>query len=105
MTTTNGIIRLVLKSFNRKLLDSALTKILGLINTTGPGSTTGPVKLPCQIKKFSVLRSPHIDKDSRDQLEIRTHKRLIDIGPLRAKILELLMRVELPAEVVIEVKT
>ena len=64
----------------------------------------GPVPLPTQIRKFTVIRSPHIDKDSREQFEIRTHKRLIDILEPTSRTVETLMRLQLPAGVDIEIK-
>ncbi|AGO28353.1 30S ribosomal subunit protein S10 [Candidatus Tremblaya phenacola PAVE] len=97
-------IRLMVKSHNRKLLNEAVTKILTLAASTG-SKTGGAVSLPTKIKKLSVLRSPHIDKDSRDQLEMRTHKKLITVSTLQTKTLEQLMRTELPPEINIEVKT
>lgn len=104
MKATPKEIRLQLKSYNRKLLDGAVTKILTLVSTSG-ASAGGAVSLPTQIQKFSILRSPHIDKNSRDQLELRTHKRLLNVTTFSTKILELLMRMELPAEVSIKVET
>jgi small subunit ribosomal protein S10 len=96
-------IRLMLKSHNRKLLGEAVNKILTIAASTG-SRTGGAISLPTRTKKFSVLRSPHIDKDSRDQLEMRTHKKLIIASSLQTRTLELLMRTELPPEVNIEVK-
>lgn len=104
MTMTSGTVRLLLRSFNRKVLDKALTKILELVNVADPNAV-GVVTLPSRIRKFSVLRSPNGDKDSQEQFEIRTHKRLVEFKPLKAKTLELLMRIELPAEVDVIVKT
>ncbi len=71
-------IRIVLKAFDSRLLDSAVGSILETVNRTG-AEIAGPIPLPTRINRFTVLRSPHIDKKSREQFEIRTHKRLIDI--------------------------
>ena len=96
-------IRIRLKAFDHKILDQSAQQIVETAERTG-ASVAGPVPLPTRIEKFTVLRSPFIDKDSREQFEIRTHKRLIDILDPAAKTVDALMRLSLAAGVDIEIK-
>jgi small subunit ribosomal protein S10 len=86
------------------VLDQSARKIVEEAERTG-AQTVGPVPLPTRIEKYTVMRSPFIDKDSREQFEIRTHKRLIDIIEPSAKTLDSLTRLNLPAGVVVEIKS
>jgi small subunit ribosomal protein S10 len=96
-------IRIRLKAFDHRLLDQSARQIVDAAERTG-AQVVGPVPLPTRIEKFTVLRSPFIDKDSREQFEIRTHKRLIDVVEPGSKTVDQLMRLQLPAGVDIEIK-
>ncbi|MBM4405270.1 MAG: 30S ribosomal protein S10 [Chloroflexi bacterium] len=96
-------IRIKLKAFDHRLLDQSATQIVDAAEKTG-AAVAGPVPLPTGIKRFTVVRSPHIDKDSREQFEIRTHKRLIDVLEPTSKTIDALTRLNLPAGVDIEIK-
>ncbi len=96
-------IRVCLKAFDHKLLDQSVKEIVETVKRTG-ARVAGPVPLPTRIQKFCVLRSPHIDKKSREQFEIRTHKRLVDILEPTQQTVDALMRLELPAGVEVEIK-
>jgi len=96
-------IRIKLKSFDHRLLDQSAVQIVESAESTG-AAVSGPVPLPTHIQKFCVIRSPFIDKDSREQFEIRTHKRLIDILDPNSKTIETLTRLNLPSGVDIEIK-
>jgi small subunit ribosomal protein S10 len=96
-------IRIRLKAYDHRVLDQSVQKIVDAAERTG-AVVVGPVPLPTRIEKFTVNRSPFIDKDSREQLEIRTHKRLIDVLEPSGKTIETLMRLNLPAGVDIEIK-
>ncbi|HTI13901.1 MAG TPA: 30S ribosomal protein S10 [Dictyobacter sp.] len=96
-------IRIRLKAFDHRILDQSAALIVDTAQQTG-ARVSGPVPLPTQIEKYTVMRSPFIDKDSREQFEIRTHKRLIDIIDPTNKTVEALTRLNLPAGVDIEVK-
>lgn len=96
-------IRIRLKAFDHKLLDQSATKIVETAKRTG-SSVSGPIPLPTEKNIYTILRSPHVNKDSREQFEMRTHKRLIDILEPSSKTMESLMRLELPAGVDIEIK-
>ena len=97
-------IRIRLRAYDHRMLDDSLNKIVETVRRSG-ASIAGPVLLPTQIKKYTVLRSPHTDKKSRDQFEIRVHKRLIDIVDPTSKTVEELMKLDLPAGVEVEIKT
>jgi small subunit ribosomal protein S10 len=86
------------------MLDESLAKIVETVQRSG-SSIAGPVLLPTQIRKYTVLRSPHTDKKSRDQFEMRIHKRLVDILDPTSKTVEELMKLDLPAGVEVEIKT
>jgi small subunit ribosomal protein S10 len=96
-------VRIRLKAYDHRILDQSATLICEAAERTG-AAVAGPVPLPTEIKKFCVIRSPHIDKDSREQFEIRTHKRLIDVLEPSSKTIDTLMRLNLPAGVDIEIK-
>mgnify|MGYP001499016116 CR=1 FL=1 len=96
-------IRIRLKAFDHKILDQSADQIVETAERTG-AAVAGPVPLPTHIRKFTVNRSTFIDKDSREQFEMRTHKRLIDIIEPTSKTVDALMRLNLPAGVDIEIK-
>ncbi|MFL5734687.1 MAG: 30S ribosomal protein S10 [Chloroflexia bacterium] len=100
---TKQKIRIRLKAFDHKILDQSAVQIVETAERTG-ALVAGPVPLPTKIEKFSVIRSPFIDKDSQEQFEIRTHKRLIDILEPTQKTINALMRLNLPAGVDVEIK-
>ena len=97
-------IRIKLKAYDHKILDNAVTKIVETIKRTG-GDIVGPVPLPTEIEKFTILRAVHIDKDSREQFERRTHKRLIDIKNPSKETIDALAHLDLPSGVDIKIKT
>jgi small subunit ribosomal protein S10 len=96
-------IRIKLKAYDYKLLDNAVRDIVNTAKRTG-ASIVGPVFLPTRIEKYTVTRSPHVDKRSREQFEIRTHKRLIDIYEHNPQTIDALMKLELSAGVDVEIK-
>ena len=96
-------IRIRLKAFDHKVLDQIASKIVETAKKTG-ATVSGPVPLPTENAVYTVLRSPHVNKDSREQFETRTHKRLIDITEHTNKTVEALMRLDLPSGVEIEIK-
>lgn len=96
-------IRIRLKAFDHRLLDGSAEQIVETARRTG-ALVSGPIPLPTERTVFTVLRSPHVHKDSREQFEMRTHKRLIDILEPTSKTVDALMRLDLPAGVDIEIK-
>ena len=96
-------IRIKIKGFDHKLVDQAAEQIVDAIERTG-AVVSGPIPLPTQIKRFSVIRSPFIDKDAQEQFEIRTHRRLIDIGETTSKTVDALTGLNLPSGVEIDIK-
>jgi small subunit ribosomal protein S10 len=96
-------IRIKLKGFDHKLVDQAAEQIVEAVERTG-AVVSGPVPLPTHIQRFSVIRSPFIDKRSQEQFEIRTHKRLIDIIETSSKTIDSLTGLNLPAGVEIDIK-
>ena len=96
-------IRIRLKGYDHRILDQAASQIVEAVEATG-AVVSGPVPLPTRIQKFSVIRSPFIDKDSQEQFEIRTHKRLIDIIETTSKTIDALTRLNLPSGVDIDIK-
>lgn len=96
-------IRIKLKAYDHKILDQSAMKIVQAVERTG-AVVAGPIPLPTEIAKYTVLRSPHVDKKSREQFEMRTHKRLIDIIDPNPKTVDALMHLDLPAGVDIEIK-
>jgi small subunit ribosomal protein S10 len=100
---TSQKIRIRLKAYDHKLLDQSATEIVDTARRTG-AKVAGPIPLPTSINKFCVLRSPHIDKKSREQFEIRTHKRLLDILEPTQQTVDALMKLDLSAGVDVEIK-
>jgi small subunit ribosomal protein S10 len=96
-------IRIRLKAYDHRVLDQAADKIVDTARRTS-ARTAGPIPLPTEINKMTVIRSPFIDKDSREQFEMRTHKRIIDILDPNPRAVDALMRLNLPAGVSIEIK-
>ena len=96
-------IRIRLKAFDHRVLDVSAKEIVGTAKRTG-AEVRGPIPLPTRIEKFTVLRSPHVDKKSREQFEIRTHKRLLDILEPTPQTLDALMKLDLSAGVDVEIK-
>ena len=96
-------IRIRLKAFEHKTLDESVAKIIEAAKSTG-AKVVGPVPLPTEKQVYTILRSVHKDKDSREQFEMRTHKRLIDIVNPTAKTVDTLTRLDLPSGVDIEIK-
>ncbi len=96
-------IRIKLKAYDHRVLDKSVREIVETAERTG-AAVVGPIPLPTRIERFTVMRSPFTDKDSREQFEIRTHKRLIEIVDPGAKTIDNLTRLNLPAGVDIEIK-
>jgi len=96
-------IRIKLKGYDHKILDQSVGQIVEAVERTG-AIVSGPVPLPTRIQRFSVIRSPFIDKDSQEQFEIRTHKRLIDITETTSKTIDALTKLDLPSGVEIDIK-
>ena len=96
-------IRIKLKAYDHRVLDQSTTEIVDTAKRTG-ARVAGPIPLPTIINKFTVLRSPHVDKKSREQFEIRTHKRLMDILDPTPQTVDALMKLDLPAGVDVEIK-
>jgi small subunit ribosomal protein S10 len=96
-------IRLILKSFDHQLLDSAVKQIVLTAKRTG-SSVLGPVPLPNKSRCFTVLRSPHVDKKSREQFELTTHKRILDIVSPGEQTMDALMRLNISAGVDVEIR-
>ncbi len=97
-------IRIRLKAYDYKLLDQSTFEIVNTAKRTG-ARVAGPIPLPTRINKYTVLRGPHVDKKSREQFEIRTHKRLIDILDPTQQTLDALMKLDLSAGVDVEIKS
>ncbi|MCK9555128.1 30S ribosomal protein S10 [bacterium] len=97
-------IRIKLKAYDHKVLDQSAQEIVEVAKRTG-ASVSGPIPLPTRIEKYTVLRSPHIDKKSREQFETRTHQRLLDIVNPSAKTVDELKKLNLPAGVDINIKS
>ena len=95
-------IRIKLKSYDHNLVDKSADKIVKTVKTTG-AVVTGPIPLPTHKKIFTVLRSPHVNKKSRDQFEIRTHKRLLDIVDPTPQTVDALMKLDLAAGVDVQI--
>jgi small subunit ribosomal protein S10 len=96
-------IRIRLKAFDHRVLDQSAKEIVNTAQRTG-AQVRGPIPLPTRIEKFTVLRSPHIDKKSREQFEIRTHKRVLDIVEPTQQTIDALMKLDLAAGVDVEIK-
>ena len=100
---TNQNIRIRLKAFDHKLIDRSAREIVDTAKRTG-ATVKGPVPLPTKIERYTVLISPHVNKDARDQYELLTHKRLMDIVDPTAKTVDALMKLELPAGVDVQIR-
>ena len=99
----NQSIRIRLKAFDHRVLDQSTGEIVNTAKRTG-AQVRGPIPLPTRIERFTVNRSPHIDKESREQFEIRTHKRLLDIVDPTPQTVDALMKLDLAAGVDVEIK-
>lgn len=99
----NQVIRIKLQAYDHRLLDQSVREIVGTAKRTG-ARVRGPVPLPTRIQRYTVNRSPHIDKKSREQFEMRTHKRLIDIVDWLPQTVDALMKLDLASGVDIEIK-
>jgi small subunit ribosomal protein S10 len=99
----NQKIRIKLKAYDHKLLDQSVREIVDTARRTG-ARIAGPIPLPTKISKFTILRSPHVDKKSREQFEVRTHKRLVDIYDPTPDTVDALMKLELASGVDVEIK-
>ena len=97
-------IRIRLKAYDHKLLDQSAREIIDTARQTG-AKVAGPIPLPTRISRYTVLRSPHVDKKSREQFEIRIHKRLLDILEPAQQTLDALMKLDLSAGVDVEIRT
>jgi small subunit ribosomal protein S10 len=100
---TEQKVRIKIKSFDHRLADQAIRQIIDAVERTG-AIVVGPVPLPTHIEKFCVIRSPNIDKDSREQFEIRTHKRLVDVLQPSSKTIDALSQLDLASGVEIDIK-
>jgi len=100
---TNQTIRIRLKAFDHRLIDKSAREIVDTAKRTG-ATVRGPVPLPTKIERYTILISPHVDKDARDQYELLTHKRLLDIVDPTDKTVDALMKLELPAGVDVQIK-
>jgi small subunit ribosomal protein S10 len=96
-------IRIRLKAYDHEIVDQSTKKIVETVVRT-QAKVRGPVPLPTEVRRFTVIRSPHVDKDSREHFEMRIHKRLLDIVEPTSKTVESLQRLDLPAGVSIEIK-
>ena len=101
--TTSQRIRIRLKAFDHRLIDQSAREIVETAKRTG-AQVRGPIPLPTKMERFTVLISPHVNKDARDQYELRTHKRLMDIVDPTDKTVDALMKLDLPAGVDVEIK-
>ena len=99
----NERIRIRLKAYDYRILDQSTTEIVDTAKRTG-ARVAGPIPLPVKTERWTVLRSPHVDKKSREQFELRTHKRLLDINDSRPQTMDALTKLDLPAGVDVEIK-
>ncbi len=102
-TTSSQRIRIRLRACDHRILDSSVAKIVETARRTG-AVISGPILLPTKIKKYTILRSPHVDKKSREQFEMRIHKRLIELKSPTSRTVDELMKLDLPAGVDVEIK-
>ena len=102
-TTASQRIRIRLRACDHRILDSSVAKIVETARRTG-AVISGPILMPTKIKKYTVLRSPHVDKKSREQFEMRIHKRLIELKSPTSRTVDELMKLDLPAGVDVEIK-
>ena len=96
-------IRIKMKSYDHRLLDKSVVEVVNVAKRTG-ARVVGPIPLPTKISRFTVLRSPHVDNKSREQFEIRIHKRLLDIMEPSPKTVDMLSKLDLPAGIDVEIK-
>ena len=96
-------IRIRLKAFDHRILDKSAADIVETAKRTG-AEVRGPIPIPTRIRKFCVIRGPHVNKDSREQFEIRTHKRMLDIQRPTPQTVDALMKLDLPSGVDVEIK-
>ncbi|MBI2351194.1 MAG: 30S ribosomal protein S10 [Deltaproteobacteria bacterium] len=96
-------IRIKLRAYDHRILDQSASEIVNSVKRSG-AKVVGPIPLPSEIEVYTVLRSPHVDKKSREQFQIKTHKRLLDILEPTAKTIEALKKLDLPAGVDVEIK-
>ena len=96
-------IRIRLKAFDHRILDKSTRDIVATAKRTG-ANVRGPIPLPTRIQKFCVIKGPHVNKDSREQFEMRTHKRLLDIDSPTPQTVDALMKLDLPSGVDVEIK-
>ena len=101
--SANQNIRIKLKAFDHKLIDQSAVEIVETAKRTG-ARVRGPIPLPTKMERFTILTSPHVDKDARDQYEIRTHKRIMDILDPTDKTVDALMKLDLAAGVDVQIK-
>ncbi len=102
-STAGQTIRIRLKAYDHEVIDQSAKKIVETVLRT-QAKVRGPVPLPTEIRKYTLIRSPHVDKDSREHFEMRVHKRLIDIVELSSKTVDSLQRLDLPAGVDVEIR-
>ena len=100
---SNTKVRIKLRAYDHKILDNACAKIIETVKRTG-GEVSGPIPLPTEVEKITILRAVHKYKDAREQFEIRTHKRLIDIESPSKETIEALAHIDLPSGVEIQIK-
>jgi small subunit ribosomal protein S10 len=100
---SNQRIRIRLKAFDHRLIDKSAAEIVETAKRTG-AQVRGPIPLPTKMERFTILTSPHVDKDARDQYEIRTHKRLMDIVDPTDKTVDALMKLDLAAGVDVQIR-
>ncbi len=103
MKVENQKIRISLKAFDHKMIDRSALEIVDTARRTG-AMVKGPIPLPTKIERYTLLRSPHVNKKARDQFEIRTHKRILDIVEPTDKTVDALMKLDLAAGVDVEIK-
>lgn len=103
MTALKERIRIKLRAYDHRVLDQSCQEIVNTAKRTG-AKVSGPIPLPTRIEKFTVLKGPTIDKKAREQFEIRTHKRVLDIVEPTARTVDALMKLDLPAGVDVEIK-
>ena len=99
----SNIVRIRLKAYDHRILDDAATKIVETVKRTG-GEISGPVPLPTEVQKYTILRAVHKYKDSREQFEMRTHKRLIDIKNPSKETIDALTHLDIPSGVDVQIK-
>jgi len=99
----SNVVRIKLKAYDHRVLDNAATKIVETVKRTG-GEISGPVPLPTEVQKYTILRAVHKYKDSREQFEMRTHKRLIDIKNPSKETIDALTHLDIPSGVDIQIK-